>query len=93
MTKENLHKKDIIYYAHIIPQLGVYDVCEIIIRTIEKDYFAGIDKHDKRAYLFSYDDFNKTVFSQRKDALNKVKEAEKDKPKEILSEETYYEEY
>ena len=93
MTKENLHKKDIVYYAHIIPQLGVYDVCEIIIRTIEKDYFAGIDKHDKRAYLFSYDDFNKTVFSQRKDALNKVKEAEKDKPKEILSEETYYEEY
>ena len=93
MTKENLHKKDIIYYAHIIPQLGVYDVCEIIIRTIEKDYFAGIDKHDKRAYLFSYDDFTKTVFLQRKDALNKVKEAEKDKPKEILSEETYYEEY
>ena len=25
--------------------------------------------------------------------LNKVKEAEKEKPKEILSEETYYEEY
>ena len=93
MTKENLNKKDIVYYAHIIPQLGIYDVCEIIIRTIKKDYFAGIDKHDKRAYLFSYDDFNKTVFSQRKDALNKVKEAEKDKPKEILSEETYYEEY
>ena len=93
VTKENLNKKDIVYYAHIIPQLGIYDVCEIIIRTIEEDYFAGIDKHDKRAYLFSYDDFNKTVFIKRKDALNKVKEAEKEKPKEILSEETYYEEY
>ena len=45
------------------------------------------------AYLFSYDDLNKTVFIQRKDALNKVEEAEKEKPKEILSEETYYEEY
>lgn len=51
-----MNKNDIVYYAHIIPQLGIYDVCEIIIRTIEEDYFAGIDKHDKRAYLFSYND-------------------------------------
>lgn len=47
MNKEAFHKKEIVYFAHIIPQLGIYDVCEIIIRTIEDDYFVGIDKHDK----------------------------------------------
>lgn len=91
MNKEAFHKKEIVYFAHIIPQLGIYDVCEIIIRTIEDDYFAGIDKHDKRAYLFSYNSINKTIFKDRKDALAKVKQAEKLKP--IINEETYYEQY
>lgn len=91
MIKEDLHKKDIVYYAHIIPQLGIYDVCEIIIRTIEEDYFAGIDKHDKRAYLFSYNDINNTVFYYRAEALNKVRIAEENKPS--INTETYYEEY
>ena len=44
MTKEDLHKKDVVYYAHIIPKLGVFDLCEIIVRTIEDNYFVGIDK-------------------------------------------------
>lgn len=91
MTKKDLHKKDIVYYARIIPNLGIYDVCEIIIRTIEYDYFAGIDKHTKRAYLFSYNDVDNIIFTNRKNALNKVKEAEKVKPD--ISAETYYEEY
>ncbi len=91
MTKEELCKKNIVYFAHIIPQLGIFDVCEIIIRTIEKDYFARVDKHDRRAYLFSYNSINKTIFKNRKDALDKVKQAEKSKP--IINEEVYYEEY
>ena len=62
MIKEDLHKKDIVYYARIIPNLGIYEVCEIIIRTIEEDYFAGIDKHTKRAYLFSYNDVDSIIF-------------------------------
>ena len=92
MTKEDLHKKDVIYYAHIIPKLGVFDLCEIIVRTIEDNYFVGIDKRDKRAYPFSYKDFDNIVFLKRGDALNKIKEAEKNKP-QLISTERYYEEY
>lgn len=87
----NLKKKDIVYYAKIIPNCGIYDVYELIIRTVTDDYFVGIDKRDKHAFLLYYSDIGKTVFLNRKDALDKVKESEKNK--KVVSDETYYEEY
>ena len=86
-----LKRKDVIYYARIIPNTGIYEVCELIIRTVTDDYFAGMDKRDKRTYLFGYNAIGNTVFVDRKDALNKVKIAESNK--KDISSETYYEEY
>ena len=86
-----LKRKDIVYYARIIPNTGIYEVCELIIRTVADDYFAGMDKRDKRTYLFGYNAIDNTVFVNRKDALNKVKIAESNK--KDISSETYYEEY
>ena len=71
-----LKKKDKLYYARILPSSYTFDVCELIIRTVTDDWFVGIDKHDKHAYLFSYNDIGKIVFYDRDDALNKVKIAE-----------------
>ena len=82
---------DTLYYARIMPKLDVYDVYELKVRTVEDTYFSTIDKRDKKSYLFSYNDIGKTVFLNRQEALNKTKEAEKNKPK--VSTETYYEEY
>ena len=65
------------YITRIMPTLGIYDLCELTIRTIGENYFVGIDKHDKRARLFSPSDIDSIVFSNRKDALMKIKEAEK----------------
>ena len=86
-----LKRKDIVYYARIIPNTGIYEVCELIIRTVTDDYFAGMDKRDKRTYLFGYNAIDNTVFVDRKDALNKVKIAESNK--KDISSKTYYEEY
>ena len=86
-----LKRNDIVYYARIIPNTGIYEVCELIIRTVADDYFAGMDKRDKRTYLFGYNAIDNTVFVDRKDALNKVKIAESNK--KDISSETYYEEY
>ena len=86
-----LKRKDTVYYARIIPNTGIYEVCELIIRTVTDDYFAGMDKRDKRTYLFGYNAIDNTVFVDRKDALNKVKIAESNK--KDISSETYYEEY
>lgn len=88
----NLKKKDIVYYAKIMPSVGIYDLCELKIRTVEDTYFVGIDKHDKHAYLFGYNSIDKTVFTDRKVALKLVQEAEKNKTK-VISNESYYEEY
>ena len=86
-----LNKKDIVYYARIVPSSGIYDLYELSIRTVEDTYFVGVDKKDKRAFLFDYDAIGEYIFANRKDALNRLKDAEKNK-KEI-SNETYYEEY
>lgn len=86
-----LNQKDIVYYARIIPTSSIYDVCELIIRTVEDSWFVGIDKRDKHAYLLHNDDIGKIVFNKRKDALNKVLDAESNKKETI--DETYYEEY
>ena len=86
-----LNKKDIVYYARIVPSSGIYDLYALSIRRVEDTYFVGVDKKDKRAFLFDYDAIGEYIFANRKDALNKLKDAEKNK-KEI-SNETYYEEY
>ena len=88
----DLKKKDIVYYTKIMPSVGIYDLCELKVRTVEDTYFVGIDKHDKHAYLLGYDCFNKTVFTDRKVALKVVQKAEKKKTK-VVSNESYYEEY
>ena len=87
----NLKKKDTVYFSRIIPTSGIYDIIELKIRTVEDDWFVGIDKRDKHAYLFTDDAINKTIFIDRKQALKKVKEAESNKKE--TSEETFYEEY
>ena len=43
-----LNKGDILYFSRIIPKTGIYDVCELYIRTVEETYFVGIDKKDKQ---------------------------------------------
>lgn len=67
-----MKKSDILYYA----RLTTFDVCELIVRTVADDYFVGLDKIDKRAYLFYYEDLGKIVFENRQDALDTVLIAE-----------------
>ena len=74
-----------------MPTLGIYDVCELKIRTVADTYFVGTDKRDKRAFLLPYSAIGEYVFIDRKDAVDKAITAEENAPK--ISKETYYEEY
>lgn len=85
-----MKKGDELYYTRIFPTLGTYKIVDLKIRTVEPDYFVGIEKRTKHSFLFPYSALNKTVFEDRLVALKLVKEAEKNK-KEI-SDERYYEE-
>lgn len=87
-----LKKKDIIYYARIFPKTRTFDVLDLTIRTVADTWFVGIEKKDKQAFIFNYPDIGNVIFLNRKDALKKVLDAEKEAP-EATDEETMYEEY
>lgn len=86
-----LKRKDVLYYARIIPQTRIYEVCELMVRTVKDTWFVAVDKKDKRAYLFNNTDIENIVFFDRDAALSKVSEAEKFAPREKC--EIDYEEY
>ena len=86
-----LKKGDIVYYSRIMPNLGIFDVYELKIRTIEDTYFVGADKRDKNAFLLPFSAIGEYGFIDRKDAVDKAIAAEENAPR--VSKETYYEEY
>lgn len=91
ITKKDIKKGTVVYFARILPRVGIYDLCELKIRTVENTYFCGSDKHDKHAYLFGYNSLNNTIFADRKECLETIRTAEEKTPK--ISSETEYEEY
>ena len=90
MDKE-IKKSDVIYYARVMPTVGLYEIIELKVRTVTEDYIVGIDKNTKHAFMFYFDDINRTIFFDRNEALKVVKAAEKNGKK--VSDEKYYEEY
>ena len=70
---------DTVYYARCFNSTGVYDLCELHVRTVYPGSFVGIDKHTKQAFLLGYNQCDVTVFDNRDEALRIVKEAEKHK--------------
>jgi hypothetical protein len=83
--KDELKVKDIVYATRIMPTLGIYELCELMVRYVEDNWFTGIDKRDKRVYSFTLKDYKTRIFKKRIDALNVIKEAEKNKPKRIFT--------
>lgn len=81
MNKTDIQKGKMVYYARMLKPVGIYEVCDLYVRTVRDDYFVGTDKRDKHAYLFSYNKLD----------IDTVLEAEKNAPK--ISDEQEYEEY
>jgi hypothetical protein len=76
MEENKIEKRMTVYYAQCLEQVGVFEVLELVLRTVEDTWFVGIEKKDKQAFLFSKKDIDKCIFFDRKDALMTVKEAE-----------------
>ena len=74
-----LNKGDKVYYARIIESSNIFDVLDLTIRTVQDDWFVGIEKRDKQAFLFQKSDIGVNVFLDRDEALDKVLYAEKNK--------------
>lgn len=87
---KDMKKKDTIYYARILPKTNTYDLCELSVRTVADKWFVAIDKRDKHAFYFNNCDVGKTVFYDREEALNKVREAEKSVQQKTEDAYTFY---
>ena len=88
---DKIKKGTVMYYARISHNLGMYELCELKVRSVCDTYFVALENRTKIAFLFGFSLVGKTVFFSRKEALEKVREAEKDKRE--ISTERYYEEY
>ena len=88
---DKIKKGTVMYYARISHNLGMYELCELKVRSVYDTYFVALENRTKIAFLFGFSLVGKTVFFNRKEALEKVREAEKDKRE--ISTERYYEEY
>lgn len=91
MDNKIVKKGDVVYYSQCLEPVGVFEVLELTIRTVEDSWFVGIEKKEKQALLFSYKDIDRCIFFDRKDALMTVKEAQSNCKKKV-SDEVYYEE-
>lgn len=101
MTNENnnetnneiiLNKGDLIYWSRCMPNVGIYDVIDLKVRTVTDTYFVGIETKTKHAYLFYNKDLDMIVFMNRKDAVMNCAEKENNSKRKV-SDEKYYEEY
>ena len=86
-----MKKGDIVYFARILKPVGIYEVCELKIRVVEKTWFSAAEKSTHKAFIFSNNDIGKSIFYNRGEALDLVLEAEENK--KPISNEKYYEEY
>ena len=77
-----LKAQDIVYYARIIPNVNVYEVSELRIRTATDNWYVGVDTKDKQAIYFQESDIDSKIFLKRSNALTVVKNAEKNIIKE-----------
>ncbi len=72
-----LFKGQLLYYAQIIPKADIYEVHDVTVRSIYDNSFTCINNRDRYVHLFSMDDIDKHVFTNRDDALEVVRKEEK----------------
>ena len=89
---DDFEKGTIVYYAQILPTGDVYEVLTLKLRTVDKEvrWFVGTDVKTKAAFLFNECDIGVAIFIDRKEALEKVKNAKKNRKERVLT--TYCEE-
>lgn len=83
-----INRGDKLFWARIVPCCGIYEVHDLHVRTVGKDYYVGINKHDKHAYLLGFntldnydlgtEDFEEAVSKAKEVVMRKVKKIRED---------------
>lgn len=73
INETNISKGMELYYARIIPRVGMCYVQTMTVRTIYEDKIVGLDTVTMNAQMVDLDCLGKTLFTKRKDADELVK--------------------
>ena len=46
-----LDKKDKVYYSRILPKVKIYEVCDLIVNSVDYEWFVAVDKRDKLSLI------------------------------------------
>ena len=74
-----MNKGDTVYFARVNHRVGIYDLCELHVRTVYEKCFVGVDADSKQAFLISNDDIGEYVFYDRFSALEVLQREENNK--------------
>lgn len=77
VSKEDIKKGTIVFLSRCMPTIGTFDVLELKVRTVEDNWFVGVEKSNKQAYLLPYAELNHTIFLDRSITLKLVQKEEK----------------
>ena len=70
-----IQKDDIIYFSHVLPNLNIYEVLEMKIRTVGVNWFvASSTKNRNNVYAFKNKDIGKIVFQTYQEAYEHMKQ-------------------
>jgi len=75
-NKEKIVIGSMVYWSRIRPNTEEFDVIDLQVSKKYEDYFACTDDSSGQRCLFSYGEYNRKVFGNRYDALQKSIEAE-----------------
>lgn len=67
-----LKKKDKVFYLRKLPKQDINEVLRLTVRTVEDEYFVGIEEKEQHAFLFHYSDIGRIVFKTYGEALKNM---------------------
>ena len=66
---DELEKRDVVFFARILPNNGYYKVLDLSIVSIHKKYCTGTDLTTKQTFLLDKETAEEVLFKNKKDAL------------------------
>jgi hypothetical protein len=57
---------DIIYYLRVMPNLGVNEIIECMLRTVESDYMVGVSSDPSKQVIMMNRSANRLIFKESK---------------------------
>ena len=67
-----MDKGDVVYYTHILDDMGIYECIRLTIKKVEEGYFTGVSDDKLHSYIFSKEVLNRLVFKNEDEAYKIV---------------------